>query len=1027
MKRLLMLIIMMGIISLCLGAFACTCFADGAPLTINGETAFPINNNSVKLESEVINIFYDTGEDGDIHTAEVVFNFENTGDETEVEFGFPNIVQKAEQRRMNFLEMRNFKVFHYPSMESIDCELLEGGSLPWYSEYRFGSYFNWKLSFKQNEKKSIKVTYDFFGYRSAGYILRTGALWKDDIDKVDIYVHFNEPAAHAGIYASPHDYYYNGEGIEWHYEDIEPDFDIFVHYDPLGKNITPDERFYEPVQANIEDKYDWDQRLFYIKTRGDYSSLALGTKTIYETSLVVDPILHIRGIIKGRLEICKSIKNEILARNGYVFTDEKYKDIFEDLSWYEPNPSFSLDDLNFIEKININTIEEFEEMINLDVSDDKLLEDFKEYYSLYDDGKNLDDDYWMDQEIYFHEPLKINIDFNSVLERGYGDYEIEEYKNLFKDYASKENNTILPEKYDIHYVDESSDNCPHMLRSEIHMEYQDYYLDSEKLLFECISDNNKYLCKYTDKNFYKICNLNTLPPLKGISPNGNYILFGDMIESTLFEGRIYLLSTKNGRSFMIGRGDYIDYEFNWSSNGDCLCFYKSNGKGDEVTVFNGEKNYFKKVKFNQKAIDSAHTNSNGDVVVQSKGKIYLLENNSSNWINIVSGTNLIGFDSNSDDVLNYYDTNIYQYNKSNDENVLVARTYVSIWDTELSKNGNYHLHAGRDTLYVYCSKTNLLYRYDDMTTDSIIQESPKGEYLLISPKYAMWGEINDEYIIDAEIGEKRILDYMREERYISWYDEKTLIGLKTLEKYTKYDVEMDKVEYEINFMDRYISEEITTLIKKRDVKNTALLKKDINVKSYQDGRLLNFREDKMLGIIKDSDANGGEYLAYVIDDDALLKKIYVDKDSCEQLLNKEGITDAIIYNAKVYNEPDRSSELLVNECTSEIRIMDSKNDWYYININNKCLGWIEKTNVLYDFDNFITEEVSNTDEKDTKQHRVTNSEIQVDAIQHIDSDKDTKEVHQDNSENNTAGFIVLGLMFLFAMSGTILNLVVVKR
>ena len=1015
MKRLLLTIIMMGIISLCLGAFASKCFADGAPLVINGEIAFPINNNSVKLESEVINIFYDTGEESDVHTAEVVFNFKNTGEETEVEFGFPNIVQKAELKRMNFLEMRNFKVFHYPSMESINCELLDGGSLPWYSKFRFGSYFNWKMKFKQNEKKSIKVSYDFFGYRSAGYVLRTGALWKDDIDKVDIYVHFKEPAAHAGIYASPHDYYYNGKGIEWHYEDIEPDFDIFVHYDPLGKNITPDERFYEPVQVNIEDKYNWDQRLFFIRTRYHYE-YNKESEPIYETYRIID----LRGIIKERLEICKSIKNEILARHGYVFEDEKYKNIFENLSWYDPNPSFSLDDLNFIEKININTIERFENMISLDVSDDELLEDFKEYYSLYDDGKNIADFYWMDQEVYIHEPLKINFDFNAMLERGYEDYTIEEYQNLFKAYDSIENNTILPKEYEIFYLDESIDLIPYYISSEINSKSFTYYLDSEKLIFNFNSNNDKLLCKSINNKFYKICKINKFPSFKDISPNGDYMIFGDNIESNLFEGRIYLLSTKNGRSFMIGRGDYIDYEFNWSSNGDCLCFYKSNGKGDEVTVFNGEKNYFKKVKFNQKAIESAHTNTNGDVVVQSKDKIYLLENNASNWINIVSGTKLIGFDSNSDDVLNYYDTNIYQYNKSNDENVLVARTYVSIWDTELSKNGNYHLHAGRDTLYVYCSKTNLLYRYDDMTSDSIIEESPTGEYLFVNPEKIFWEE--DDYIIDAETGEKKEFKIFSDEGfYITWYDEKTLIGLKSLEKYTKYNVETDKVEYEINYMKRYCSEGINSLIKDRDVKYSALLKENGSAKSYQDGNSLSFNADKILGIIEETDLYGGSYLAYVINDDLQLIKVYVDKGSCEKLLNKDSIIDAIIFNTAVSNEPDRSSEVFINKCTSEVKILDSKNDWYYVNINNNFLGWVEKTNVLFDFDKFITEEVNNTDEKDTKQHRVTNSEIQVDAI------KDTKEAHQDNSKNNTAGYIVLGLMFLLAMSGTILNFVVVKR
>ena len=61
----------------------------------------------------------------------------------------------------------------------------------------------------------------------ADYILITGALWKDRIDKIDVYVDFPEPAAFSQITASPLNYYYNGQKLVA-FENIEPDFNLFV-------------------------------------------------------------------------------------------------------------------------------------------------------------------------------------------------------------------------------------------------------------------------------------------------------------------------------------------------------------------------------------------------------------------------------------------------------------------------------------------------------------------------------------------------------------------------------------------------------------------------------------------------------------------------------------------------------------------------------------------------------------------------------------------------------------------------------
>lgn len=54
------------------------------------------------------------------------------------------------------------------------------------------------------------------------------------------------------------------------------------------------------------------------------------------------------------------IRNEIYARNGYVFSQQKYRDYFSSKLWYSPNPNFDASWLNNIEQYNIQLIKSME-------------------------------------------------------------------------------------------------------------------------------------------------------------------------------------------------------------------------------------------------------------------------------------------------------------------------------------------------------------------------------------------------------------------------------------------------------------------------------------------------------------------------------------------------------------------------------------------------------------------------------------------------------------------------------------------
>ena len=54
------------------------------------------------------------------------------------------------------------------------------------------------------------------------------------------------------------------------------------------------------------------------------------------------------------------IRNEILARYGYPFQKQKYRDYFESTSWYTRNEDFTYNMLTALEMDNIELIKKLE-------------------------------------------------------------------------------------------------------------------------------------------------------------------------------------------------------------------------------------------------------------------------------------------------------------------------------------------------------------------------------------------------------------------------------------------------------------------------------------------------------------------------------------------------------------------------------------------------------------------------------------------------------------------------------------------
>ena len=379
-KTLLAFFIIIVIISIT----ASISYSNSPPLIMKGDTAFPISHDHIRLESEEIKIHYNSRKVDRWmfgHEVEVVFNFHNQGPETELDIGFPNTANYGEK-------LRDFEAADYPSMEPYTTEIKDSSTLPGHDTYMYTSMYAWKMHFEENEKKSLYVRYWFAGtdiQSPADYILVTGALWKGRIDNIDIYVDFPRPAAWPNIFASPGNYYYNGEGIEWHFEDLEPDFNLLVSYVEYPESFEIKDEYYMPRRANHHDDYIWDDYFYWIDTFPyEYDMEQLQLHQIRDVE-------KMRTIVRHMKEAGRCIANEIYARNGYIFKEKKWKDLFEEALWYSPDTAFSPDKFNSMEKFNLKYIQEFNESINMDAPDEDFVKSVEKFVNKY--GLKYEPDY----------------------------------------------------------------------------------------------------------------------------------------------------------------------------------------------------------------------------------------------------------------------------------------------------------------------------------------------------------------------------------------------------------------------------------------------------------------------------------------------------------------------------------------------------------------------------------------------------------------------------------------------------------
>lgn len=316
---------------------------NGATFGGSGQVVYPLNSNDIELSSEQIYITMDRL----TLNVDCYFHLTNFGSAQEVQIGFPD----------------NRSIFG-EDIQSITVRDLNTGEQPGVTRKDAKEYekvYVWKTTFKSGETKPLNVKYTFgFSeasgdpYLSFGYILRTGAQWKGVIKKADFYIIFDKEIPHPCILAKPHDYLYTKKGLEWHYSNLEPGFDLGISILRSWENEKITSTMYLPYQADKDEDYWWD-KTFYVarefapgephKSNPEYVQWA-----------------------QRKIEEVAEIRNEIYARHGYVFKDPRWKAFFSKKNWYKPNPNFSNIMFNNIENRNILYLSWFEKKLTNTIS-----------------------------------------------------------------------------------------------------------------------------------------------------------------------------------------------------------------------------------------------------------------------------------------------------------------------------------------------------------------------------------------------------------------------------------------------------------------------------------------------------------------------------------------------------------------------------------------------------------------------------------------------------------------------------------
>ncbi|OPX90112.1 MAG: hypothetical protein A4E53_01327 [Pelotomaculum sp. PtaB.Bin104] len=231
-------IILVSFIGILLWLRSMPVLADDASLGRAPDGVYPLADAAVVMTDEDVKVkLLENGT-----TAEVTcdFTFYNDGAAKDVLMGFPasQKVSVESEVQSGAMELRDFKAFIDGQSTAVKTE---NGSVPAHIALPPGTeydrWYTFTVPFQAGETRQVRNTYRvknlFYsnGEVVAGYILRTGAFWKDPVGHARVTFDLGEIKPYQINRLYPNCYRFAGNTLVFERENFEPSYDLEITFD----------------------------------------------------------------------------------------------------------------------------------------------------------------------------------------------------------------------------------------------------------------------------------------------------------------------------------------------------------------------------------------------------------------------------------------------------------------------------------------------------------------------------------------------------------------------------------------------------------------------------------------------------------------------------------------------------------------------------------------------------------------------------------------------------------------------------
>lgn len=261
-------------------------YADDCLMGRTPDGGYPMASSDIVMQSEDIYI------DVEKQVAKCNFQFKNTGLAKDIIMGFPAEKKSTNENTMpDNLRILNFRTTadgkDVPVKLEKDISPEETGLQ---SEKEYTSWYTFVIHFESGETKKIDNTYDFVntsystGDTLTGYIINTGAYWKDKIGHAKVYFNMGNIKPYMIIGISPNqNYRFDGTNIVWEYSDFEPEQNLKIMYNSFHhssdflnaadsvtrENIKKEEEYFDNIDNCIKENDLQKLQAFYNQAAQD--------------------------------------------------------------------------------------------------------------------------------------------------------------------------------------------------------------------------------------------------------------------------------------------------------------------------------------------------------------------------------------------------------------------------------------------------------------------------------------------------------------------------------------------------------------------------------------------------------------------------------------------------------------------------------------------------------------------------------------------------------------------------------------